>query len=131
MSFRCGGSIINEKHILTAAHCVTNLKNARLVGVRVGEFDTSTNPDCYGPKDDKFCVSYQDILVEKAIPHPGFLRNSLDDIAIIKLNHSIQYDGKIQLISNSLWKFFNKIFCRQIINILSVYRSKKMWLKRT
>lgn len=91
VSFQCGGSVINRRYILTAAHCVTNLGNATLAGVRVGEHDLRTDPDCEGPSDDRQCrAAYQDIPMERAIFHPEYNGQTYyNDIALIRLARPI------------------------------------------
>ncbi|KAH9631243.1 hypothetical protein HF086_011947 [Spodoptera exigua] len=42
---RCAGTLIDNKHIVTAAHCVKTLKFSRLVA-RLGEYDVYSKEDC-------------------------------------------------------------------------------------
>jgi len=42
---RCAGSLITNRYVLTAAQCV-NINGLELRSVRLGEHDTSSNPDC-------------------------------------------------------------------------------------
>lgn len=88
VDFRCGGTVISPWYILTAAHCITNLSNLKLVGVRVGEYNISSTEDCETPKDgDKYCAPpVQDIAVGEAIPHPGYNASIfINDIGLIRL----------------------------------------------
>ncbi|RZC43210.1 uncharacterized protein BDFB_002243, partial [Asbolus verrucosus] len=80
--FKCGGTIINDKYILTAAHCITELRFP-LLGVRIGEHDIRTRIDC----EDTYCAPpYQDLAIEKIIPHPQFSTKSLTyDIGLLKV----------------------------------------------
>ncbi|XP_044263813.1 melanization protease 1-like isoform X2 [Tribolium madens] len=85
--FKCGGTIINSRYILTAAHCVTNL-NMPLLGVRVGEHDIRTVTDCEINKhNERFCAPpFQDLQIEKIIPHPQFNKKFLtNDIALLRV----------------------------------------------
>lgn len=80
--------------MLTASHCVNGrgVVNARyrLVSVRLGEWDTSTEIDC---NDDEICAPKpQDIAVAEQISHEGYMPNSQaqqDDIALLRLERSV------------------------------------------
>ncbi|XP_072930085.1 venom protease-like [Epargyreus clarus] len=88
--FQCSGSVINSRYILTAAHCVVNL---RVAGVRIGEYDMRYAEDC----DGNVCESYiQDIQQEEIIYHQVYkgYPDYADDIALIRLKHDINFDRR-------------------------------------
>ncbi|XP_077301135.1 CLIP domain-containing serine protease B4-like [Arctopsyche grandis] len=91
-SFICAGSIIHEKYILTAAHCL-KFANAN-AKVCVGEYNIKTDIDYEGLKYDLDCASpSQDIEVEETVIHPMFNKpeRRQNDIALLKLKTPIDF----------------------------------------
>lgn len=97
--FECGGSVINERYIMTAAHCVNaNILNEReleLAVIRLGEWDLSTEMDCTNTSNgSRFCAPpVQDFDFEEVIEHPSYDNRTLfsDDIALIRLSKPINF----------------------------------------
>ncbi|XP_069702040.1 uncharacterized protein [Periplaneta americana] len=76
----CGGTLIDNLHILTAAHCVKTY-NGQDLRVRLGEWDVNHDVEFY---------PYEERDVANVHIHPEFYAGTLyNDIAVLKLTHPI------------------------------------------
>uniref|UniRef100_A0A182MYI8 Peptidase S1 domain-containing protein n=1 Tax=Anopheles dirus TaxID=7168 RepID=A0A182MYI8_9DIPT len=89
LEYACGGSIIDETTILTAAHCVYSANAAiatNLVSVHVGQLNLNEKSE-YIQKHG----------VQEVILHPGYGSSSIiNDIAILKLSSNITMTKFVQ-----------------------------------
>lgn len=91
---RCGGALITDRYVLTAAHCVTY--GNKPVQVVLGEYDINNSTDCV----DNECAPDPIIAgVEKIVVHPEWLvkeRPFFHDIAIIRLNRTVKFNDFVR-----------------------------------
>ncbi|XP_048351408.1 coagulation factor X [Sphaerodactylus townsendi] len=96
----CGGTVLNQFFVLTAAHCINQTK---LIKVILGEVDTAAR--------ERTGTLY---TVEKILVHHRFVLKTYDyDIALIKLKRPIQFSENVTAACLPTMDFANQILMAQ------------------
>uniref|UniRef100_A0A182INE9 CLIP domain-containing serine protease n=1 Tax=Anopheles atroparvus TaxID=41427 RepID=A0A182INE9_ANOAO len=94
---KCGGTLVNERYVITAAHCTVDRPNWKLLYVRFNEFNTSSKENCTMINDEEVCR--YDYAVESIIPHPDYdmHKNSRpNDICIVRLAEDVTFNNFVK-----------------------------------
>ncbi|XP_060844575.1 transmembrane protease serine 9-like [Rhopalosiphum padi] len=84
----CGGSLIDDTHVLTAAHCVAHMSSwdvARLTA-NLGDYNIKSKTD----------VKHMERKIKRVVRHKGFDQRTLyNDIALLTLDKPVKFDKQV------------------------------------
>ncbi|XP_058126490.1 uncharacterized protein LOC131285613 [Anopheles ziemanni] len=87
VQYLCGGSLITNKFVLTAAHCAADSENIPPDTVRIGDTDLGS------PEDDNFA---QQIKIARFIKHPQYrVSKAYFDVALIELQRQATFSDAV------------------------------------
>jgi len=94
---KCGGTLINNRYVMTAAHCIIN-REFQVTRVWLGDWKLSEDPDCQILVAHTECGDpVQKIEIKTQIPHPFYSpRSGNNDIGLLRLEHDVKYTDFIR-----------------------------------
>ncbi|XP_017779063.1 PREDICTED: tryptase beta-2-like [Nicrophorus vespilloides] len=88
--YKCGGSLIHHRAVITAAHCVDSVTDGQQWTIRVGEWNMKSRDEL---------LPHQDRSVSEIVIHEHYRRSSLrNDIALLILDHPVEITENVGFI---------------------------------
>lgn len=96
LKIKCGGSLVTQRHIVTAAHCINSPHT--LTRAWIGDWKLSSDPDCRNMQGEMVCnEKVQKIRIARGVYHPSFDEESIkNDVGVIILENNAKFNSYVK-----------------------------------